>query len=173
MFQKLVKFLFISSFLIAQTITSNAQTITPTGLKLIKYYESFRSKAYKCPADVWTIGYGSTGNGVISGMIITEIQAENLLRNDVKRFERHIKKNVYRITQWNEFDALVSFTFNVGYRIKDGLRTFVNSGNTSGVISKLMLYNKAKVNGIYIVLKGLTKRRTSESILYSESRLNL
>lgn len=153
------------------SVIIQAQVISRNGLELIKYYEGFRGKAYLCPAGVLTIGYGSTGSHVSVGMQINKQEAENLLKKDVKRFEDHIKKNTTRILKQNEFDALTSFTFNVGYRIKDELRMFVNQGNTNGVVSKLMLYNKAKVNGVYIVLKGLTKRRLSETTLYKDAIL--
>lgn len=157
--------------LILFSFSIQAQSTSKTGLELIKYYEGYKGKAYLCPAGVLTIGYGSTGTHVKPGMLITKQEAENLLRNDVKRFENHIKKRTTRILPWNEFDALVSFTFNVGYRIKDGLQIFINQRNTNGVVSKLMLYNKAKVNGVYIVLKGLTKRRVSETTLYKDAIL--
>lgn len=164
MLQWLINFFLFASFLFGQNITY-------TGLDLIKYYESFRGKAYYDVVGVLTIGYGSTGNDVIKGMIINREYAEKLLRKDVTRFESHIKRSIYRIILWNEFDALTSFTFNVGYRIKGQLQIFVNNGNINGVVSKLMLYNKAKVNGIYIILKGLTRRRTSETILYKDAVL--
>ncbi|HLD98279.1 MAG TPA: lysozyme [Candidatus Nanoarchaeia archaeon] len=159
----------IKIFLVCSVLT--AQSITPVGLDLIKHYESFKSEAYLCPAKVLTIGYGSTGTHVKAGMRVTELQATLLLKKDVKRFESHIKNRVSRLLIWNEFDALTSFTFNVGYRVTKGLQTFVNQGNTNGVIMKLMQYNKAKVNGVYIILKGLTKRRISESTLYRDGVL--
>ena len=86
-----------------------------TGLDLIKTFEGCRLKAYKCPADVWTIGYGHTGSDVKQGMVITQAEADRLLQQDLERFEKNVMKfnNKYHWTQ-NEFDALVSFAFNIG-----------------------------------------------------------
>jgi lysozyme len=135
-------------------------------VNVIKHFEGFYGKAYYCPANVLTIGYGHTGSDIKKGMIISKMEAEVLLVKDLKRFENHVKGRVSRLLLWHEFDALVSFSFNVGYRIKGELRTFINEGNTKLVVYKLMQYNKAKVKGIYIELKGLTRRRTAEARLY-------
>jgi lysozyme len=158
--------------LILFTSLSFPQSTSDKGILLIKHYEGFRSIAYRCPANVWTIGHGHT-KGVKSGMIINKIQGEIFLKQDLLRFESHIKKNVYRILIQNQFDALVSFTFNVGYRIQGELKQGINSGNTSLVIYKLSLYNKAKVKGIYVILPGLDKRRKSEIELYKNNILIL
>ena len=81
-------------------------------LELIKQFEGLRLKAYLCPGGVWTIGYGHTA-GVKSGMVITEAQAEEFLLSDIAIFEKAINDQNLALTQ-NMFDALVSFTFNVG-----------------------------------------------------------
>lgn len=148
------------------------QKTTQVGVDIIKYFEGFRGKAYLCPANVLTIGYGSTGSRVKPGMIITKLEAEKLLIEDMIRFENYVNK-IERRLRWHEFDALVSFTFNVGYRIKNELRIAVNTGNTQTVVYKLKQYSKAKVGGIYKVLPGLMKRRTAESIVYSNPRINI
>ena len=84
------------------------------GLNLIKQFEGCRLTAYKCPAGVLTIGYGHTA-GVKAGQTITQAQADKMLVDDVERFERNVNKyyDKYRWNQ-NEFDALVSFAFNLG-----------------------------------------------------------
>ena len=81
-------------------------------LELIKQFEGLRLKAYLCPGGVWTIGYGHTA-GVKSGMVITEAQAEKFLLSDIAVFEKAVNDQNLALTQ-NMFDALVSFTFNVG-----------------------------------------------------------
>jgi len=83
--------------------------------KLIKQHEGCRLKAYRCPAGVWTIGYGHTGMDVKPGQAITQAKAEQLLRQDLHKFKAHVMKfdSQYDWNQ-NEFDALVSFAFNVG-----------------------------------------------------------
>ncbi len=81
-------------------------------LELIKQFEGLRLKAYLCPGGVWTIGYGHT-SGVKSGMVITKAQAEEFLLSDIAVFEKTVNDQNLALTQ-NMFDALVSFTFNVG-----------------------------------------------------------
>ena len=84
------------------------------GIDLIKNFEGCRLDAYKCPAGVWTIGYGHTGN-VHKGMAITQEAAEAFLREDLVKFELKVGKydSAYHWNQ-NEFDALVSFAYNIG-----------------------------------------------------------
>ena len=83
------------------------------GIDLIKKYEGCRLDAYKCPAGVWTIGYGHTGD-VQPGQKITQAQAEAILRVDLEKFEKKVEK-YYSRYRWrqNEFDAMVSFAFNL------------------------------------------------------------
>lgn len=131
-----------------------------TGLDLIKTFEGCRLKAYKCPADVWTIGYGHTGSDVKQGMVITQAEADRLLQQDLERFEKNVMKfnNKYHWNQ-NEFDALVSFAFNVG----SINQLTANKTRTKAQIAQAMLlYNKAGGK----VLPGLTKRRQAERQLF-------
>lgn len=81
-------------------------------IKAIKSFEGLRLKSYKCPAGVWTIGYGHT-YGVKSGQVITEKQADSLLRGDLLKFEQGVSKLGVAKTQ-GQFDALVDFTYNLG-----------------------------------------------------------
>lgn len=137
-------------------------TISKKGLNIIKKYEGCRLTAYKCPAGVWTIGYGHTA-GVTEGMKITHAQADAFLKADCKSAEKAVNSyyNTYRWNQ-NQFDALVSFTFNCG---SANLKTLLKSGKrTISEISKaITLYDKA--NGK--VLAGLTKRRAEEKALFN------
>lgn len=131
-----------------------------TGLDLIKTFEGCRLKAYKCPANVWTIGYGHTGSDVKQGMVITQAEADRLLQQDLERFEKNVMKfnNKYHWTQ-NEFDALVSFAFNIGsidQLAANGTRT------KAQIAQAMLLYNKAGGK----VLPGLTKRRQAERQLF-------
>ena len=152
--------------LLIQLCVFGQMTSTQVGVDLIKNFEGFRSKAYLCPAQVWTIGYGST-RGVNEGMVITKYEAELLLIEDMRRFERHVNDRVYRLISWYEFDALVSFSFNLGYRIKGRLQRFINEGNTQSAMYVLKLYNKARIGGVLTVLPGLVKRRNAEAFLYT------
>lgn len=134
--------------------------ISNKGLSIIKKFEGCRLKAYKCPAGVLTIGYGHTGSDVKSGMTITESQAEDLLKKDLSKFEKKVEKynSVYNFTQ-NQFDALVSFAFNVG-----NIDQLTNNGKRSiaEISAKIPAYNKAGGK----VLSGLTSRRAAEKKLF-------
>ena len=92
-------------------------TTSKKGIDLIKLFEGFREKAYKAvkTEEYYTIGYGHYGADIKRGQTITAAQGEQLLTNDLKKFESKVDKynNVYKFNQ-NEFDALVSFAFNIG-----------------------------------------------------------
>lgn len=140
-------------------------TISTTGLNLIKEFEGLYLKAYKCPAGVWTIGYGHTKN-VKQGGQITKEEAEKLLINDLKECEKAVNKLTYKLNQ-NQFDALVSFTFNCG---EGNLKKLTEGGKRSltEISNSLLLYNKA--NGK--VLTGLTRRRKAEQNLFNTPSAN-
>lgn len=135
--------------------------ISTTGLNLIKSFEGCYLTAYKCPAGVWTIGYGHTG-GVKSGQKITQAKAESYLKSDLARFEKHVMSydKKYNWTQ-NEFDALVSFAYNVG-----NITGLTNGGKRTKkqISERITSYNKA--NGK--VLAGLTRRRAAEKELFDK-----
>lgn len=133
--------------------------ISDNGIKLIKKFEGCRLSAYKCPAGVWTIGFGHTKN-VKQGQKITQNVADNYLKDDLKIFETYVKNNLvhYKLNQ-NQFDALVSFTFNCGVA---NLKTLIKNRNLEQIGDALLLYNKA--NGK--ILTGLVKRRQAERQLY-------
>ena len=129
------------------------------GINLIKQFEVCRLDAYKCPAGVWTIGYGHT-SGVKEGQKITQAQADAYLVADLARFETNVNKyySKYSWTQ-NEFDAMVSFAFNLG-----SIDQLTANGTRSRTViaEKMLLYNKASGK----VLEGLTRRRQAERDLF-------
>ena len=86
--------------------------MTQQGLDLIKKYEGLRLEAYKCPAGVWTIGYGHT-KGVVKGTKISKEEAEELLKQDVSIVELQVVNTVGKLKAC-KIDALVSFAYNVG-----------------------------------------------------------
>ncbi|AFZ34651.1 glycoside hydrolase family 24 [Stanieria cyanosphaera PCC 7437] len=88
-------------------------TTSKAGINFIKLWEGLRLKAYRCPAGKWTIGYGTT-KGVKAGQEITQREAESLLRNDLVVFEDATRNLVKVQLSQNQFDALVSFVYNVG-----------------------------------------------------------
>jgi lysozyme len=138
------------------------------GIDLIKSFEGCRLKAYKCPAGILTIGIGRTGtvNGkpITADMTITELMAETLLAIDLQKFEKCINDNVKKPLTQNEFDALVSFVFNVGTGAfeKSSMLKLLNSGHmplAAGQFDR-WIYAKGKV------LNGLKKRRAAEKALF-------
>lgn len=132
--------------------------ISQTGLELIKKYEGCRLKSYKCPAGVWTIGYGHTA-GVKEGQTITQAQAEQYLKEDMVKYEGYVEKYVSLTLNQNQFDALVSFTYNCG---AGNLQKLVKNRNHAQIAEALTLYNKATGK----VLPGLVKRRAEEKALF-------
>lgn len=134
--------------------------ISNKGLELIKSFEGCRLSAYKCPAGVWTIGYGRT-NGVYEGMTITQEQADNMLREDVKYYADAVNQyqSRFNFTQ-EEFDSLTSFTYNCGV---GSLQAVMACCNTKQEIAEeCKLYNK----GGGVVLAGLVRRREEEYKLF-------
>lgn len=139
--------------------------LSQLGLNLIKKHEGLRLKAYRCPGNVLTIGYGHTGKDVKEGMVITDGQAERLLIDDVKSFEADVNRLVKSKINQNQFDALVSFCFNVGPAklASSTLLKCVNANPySSNIRYEFSRWNKAGGQ----VLKGLEKRRADEADLY-------
>lgn len=138
-----------------------AMKTSSKGVSLIKQFEGCRLKAYKCPAGVWTIGYGHTA-GVKEGDIITQETAEAYLRNDLAKYEKAVTNYdcIYHFNQ-NQFDALVSFAYNCG---AGNLKNLTQNGKRTiaQISAKLPLYNKA--GGV--VLRGLQRRRAAEKELF-------
>ena len=148
--------------------------LSDKGLQLIKDFEGFEGKAYLCPAGVPTIGYGatyypSTNTSVkLTDKDITESYASVLLQEMVGSYERGVMRYVTSKLSSNQFDALVSFAYNVGLgALKSSTllkRVNANPCDYVEIAYQFSRWNKA--NGK--VLKGLTKRRKAESDLYYE-----
>lgn len=140
------------------------RTIGKAGLALIKRFEGYRLAAYQCAAGVWTIGYGHT-YGVRKGQTITQAQAEEYLRQDLRKFENYVNNPAYvpqtaQLNQ-NQFDALVSFAFNLG---QGNLKKVCAGGRSLAQISAAMpKYCKAGGK----TLQGLVKRRAEEVALFN------
>ncbi len=133
------------------------------GIGLIKKYEGLMLVAYKCPAGVWTIGYGHTKN-VKQGQKISLEEAEKLLIDDLVVFEKNIDKMGLKINQ-NQFDALVSFAFNVGINALRGstlLKKVRLNANDTTIKNEFMRW----VNAGGKKMLGLEMRRKEESELY-------
>lgn len=136
-----------------------------SGLDLIKKYEGCRLTAYKCPAGVWTIGYGHT-KGVKKGQKISQKQAKVFLREDVKVFENGVNKYVSVALNQNQFDALVSFCYNCGLEAfkNSTLRKKLNAKDYTGASNEFLRWDKS--GGV--VLKGLKRRRNDEKALFDK-----
>ncbi len=133
------------------------------GIKLIKRHEGLRLEAYLCPAGVWTIGYGHI-KGVKKGDKITEQQAEVFLRDDLAWAENAVNKQKLDVNQ-NQFDALVSFTFNVGsenFQQSTLLKKVKANANDATIANEFRKWRYAKGK----VLNGLIGRREDELKLY-------
>ena len=133
------------------------------GIELIQKFEGLRLTAYKCPAGVWTIGYGHT-KGVQPDMKINLAQATQFLKEDLKSSEKYVNQYVKVAINQNQFDALVSFTFNCGCgALKSStLLKKLNKGDYLGAANEFLRWNKS--NGK--VLNGLVKRRKAEKELF-------
>lgn len=135
--------------------------ISQKGIDLIKKYEGLRLNAYKpVPTErYFTIGYGHYGKDVSPNMTITQAEAEAMLKKDLEKFEAKVNKySKYNWTQ-NEFDALVSFAYNIGsidQLTQNGKRT------KEEIADKILSYDKAGGKK----LAGLTKRRLEEKMMF-------
>jgi len=145
------------------------------GKELIKHFESFRSQAYKCPAGVWTIGYGTTviaGRPVFSGETCTEIQASEYLANDLRVFEAAVAGAVRVPLYQHQFDALVCFAYNVGVGALSSSTLLRNINASIPVIEKRFTdWNKATIKNVLTALPGLTRRRKAEFYLFSTGQI--
>ena len=132
------------------------------GIDLIKKYEGCVLQAYKCPAGVYTIGYGHT-KGVYAGQKITREHAESYLKEDLKTFESHVNSynKTYNFNQ-NQFDALVSFAYNIG-----NIDQLTQNGTRSKYQIADMMLEYIKGGGQ--VLPGLINRRREERALFIQN----
>lgn len=133
------------------------------GIELIKKHEGLRLASYLCPAGIPTIGYGHT-KGVKLGQVITETEAEQFLIEDLKTSEQEIDRQNLQLNQ-NQFDALVSFVFNVGagnFRASTLLRRVRFNPNDRDIENQFKRWVYANSR----VMPGLVKRRNDEAKLY-------
>ena len=141
------------------------------GIALIKAHEGLRLKAYPDPAsggEPWTIGYGTTSSAgvgkITKGMIISQAEAESMLRRSLVIYERGVVKALTRTPTQNQFDALVSFAYNVGVPAmsKSSVIRHFNGGDIRKAADSFLLWNKAAGK----IMPGLTRRRSEERALF-------
>ena len=160
---------------LTQATKESKMEISQEGVTLIKHYEGCpkdtdgNAVSYRCPANKLTIGYGSLklidGSPVKDDMSITMQEAEDLLTHELKQYQEYINDMVKVPLKQNEFDALVSWVFNLGpTNLKSStMLKVLNEGKYHEVPEQIKRWNK--VNGK--VNEGLVKRRKSEALLFS------
>lgn len=143
---------------------SGNKTTGQRGRSLICQFEGLRLTAYRDMVGVWTIGYGHTGPDVKPGLTITQQQADQLLINDLARFERGVNALVTVKLNQNQFDALVSFAYNLGLGALQNstLLHLLNDGNYQAAADQFPRWNRAGGN----VVAGLARRRYAERELF-------
>ena len=139
------------------------------GIDLIKEFEGLKLNAYLCSANVPTIGYGNTyypnGVKVKLGDKISQEQAEELLKDILKKFEAIVNRKLKVKVSQNQFDALVSHTYNTGG--SDTLFRLINNGANEQDIRSWIETRYITANGVK--LNGLVRRRKAESDLFFQA----
>jgi lysozyme len=143
--------------------------LSKNGVDFIKRFEGLRLQSYYCAANVLTIGYGHTGPDVFEGQLITEFEAERLLKKDLRKFEDGVNELINPELNQNQYDALVSFAFNVGVNAlkTSTLRRRLNKKEDPFVVvqEELPRWNKGAGGQ---VLAGLARRRKEEVELFNK-----
>lgn len=139
--------------------------MSSAGIAHLKEFEGLELRAYQDLGGVWTIGFGHTLH-VKAGQVITLQRAEELLRIDLDKFERCVSAAVEVELYQSQFDALVSFAYNVGCHAfrTSTLLVKLNEGDHIGAADQLPRWNKVKGT----VHRGLTRRRESERLMFLE-----
>ena len=155
--------------------------VSPQAIRTIKHHEGVRLKPYRCPALLWTVGVGHVlypDQGRLKledrkgyalkdadNRVWTQEEVDALLRRDLARFEQGVARMCPAATgSQGRFDALVSFSFNVGLGTlqRSTLRARFNRGDYDGAAAEFMKFTKAGGE----VLKGLVSRRSDEVAMY-------
>ncbi len=153
-------------------------TLSEEGEKLIKNFEGLKLNAYKDSAGVWTIGYGSTryhdGKLVKPGDKLTsEQQANTLFKNTLGQYVNAVNQFSKALLNQNQFDALVSFTYNegIGALQKSTLLKHLNAHDYESAANQFLVWNKVTdpATGQKVVLNALVKRRVLERQLFLSS----
>jgi len=150
------------------------------GIQLIKHFEGCHLKPYLCPALLWTVGYGHVLYPEQNRLPLAQRKSCNLkiehfrnweqsevdalLKQDLQRFERGVLRYITVPLKQNEFDALVSFSFNLGLGTlqRSSIRSKLNRGDKEGAIETLLKYCRAGGK----ILRGLERRRAAEADLF-------
>ena len=144
--------------------------VSERAIKLIKHHEGVRSRPYRCPANLWTVGVGHLiGNGKLLpdsyNRTFTKEEIDGLLKSDLRRFELGIHKMLPNVPlRQHEFDALVSFCFNLGLGCfqRSTLRQALLRNDKKAAMESLVKYCRAGGK----ILRGLQIRRLDEKALF-------
>jgi lysozyme len=144
--------------------------VSKAGIILIKHHEGVRSRPYRCPAGLWTVGVGHLiGDGKLLpeswNRTFSQEEIDKILKSDLRRFELGLNKLLPNIPlKQNEFDALVSFCFNLGLGCfqRSTLRQALLRGNKEAAMESLVKYCRAGGK----ILRGLQTRRLDEKALF-------
>lgn len=146
------------------TVPKGEMKVSDKGVELVAKYEGCRLEAYKCPAGVWTIGYGHTAGVKPGDKLASKEEAKKMLKQDLEKYGNYVnscvKKGliVFSLNQ-NQFDALTSFCYNCG---NGSLQKLVSGRDAVTIADKMLQYNK----GGGKVLPGLVRRREEEKTLF-------
>ncbi|ENV02399.1 lysozyme [Acinetobacter sp. NIPH 817] len=153
---------------VVDKLVPGVKTTSDIGINLITSFEDTRTKAYDDGVGIWTIGIGTTvypnGVKVKKGDTCTLEQAKSYFKHDLAKFEKTVNESVIVPLTQNQFDALVSLTYNIGSGAFKGstLLKLLNKGDYKGAADQFLLWNKADSK----VMKGLVRRREAERALF-------
>ena len=144
--------------------------VSKAGILLIKHHEGVRNKPYRCPAGLWTVGVGhliGDGKQLPDGYnkTFTDREIDKILKADLRRFELGLSKLLPNVPlKQNEFDALISFCFNLGLGCfqRSTIRQALLRGNKEAAMESLVKYCRAGGK----ILRGLQTRRLDEKALF-------
>lgn len=132
---------------------------------MIKKWEGCRLKAYRCPAGVWTIGYGHT-QGVTAGMVITQAQADAMFEEEIEKFEKQVRPLIAGVElNQNQYDALVSLAYNIGVGAL-GRSTLLKKVKANPNDPSIRASFNQWIRGGGKILQGLVNRRKAEANHY-------
>jgi lysozyme len=144
-------------------------TASRAAVDLIASFEGFRARAARTPDGRWTLGFGHVATAR-EGLTVTRAEAEDLLRWDLRPVEDQIRQSALTPLNQNQFDALVSFAFNIGlsnFATSDVLG-YLNQGQPIAAALAMHAWRRARVNGRVLVVDALVRRRAAEAALFLE-----
>jgi len=155
---------------------AGATTISPAGEALIKKWEGFYAKRYRDPVGIWTIGYGTIQNRrlgikLTAGMTVTKEEATELMRKELRAMEKHVNKLLTRDVSQPQFDAIMSFCYNLGTGAfkKSTLRRAINAGDFVKARAQFgrWVWATDRRTKKRVKLRGLVNRRRDEAKMFA------